>query len=427
MNHKPIEAAPALSDEWFAQRASIIGSSEAAKAVGMSEYGTPLQLYLEKTGQIEPFAGNEHTRRGRRYEPLIAEDWQELTGRKLRRYPCPMFIHPEHAGIAATPDGEIDDDEGLEIKSTTFRMRKKLGEQLSDDLPNDWVFQAQQQMAVMGWRVVHFCILVDLEPCVYKVDRNDGLIAMMISAELELLDRIKDRCPPEPTWAHASTPRLIREMNRTVNDSRIMLSDAGVAARMRYEMLAAEIKAREAEQEQLKARYEFEIGENFAGILPDGRMIRRKLIKGGPVSYQREDRWDYRAVKYDKGPIADYATTEADFPPDESTAEEAPAEPPKVEVQRIEFPPTEFELYSRAEMFLANLGYRLHDESESGSRYFRTFGNVWPTVRVSNHSANTATAAWMERNGVLEIRIDRPALAEQLETVESTLRERATA
>ena len=303
MKKIPLIGPDPLTPEWRAKRSEIIGSSEAAAACGMSEYKTPLQLYLEKIGEIDPFAGNDHTRRGRRYEPLIAEDWQELTGRKLRRYPCPMFLHPDHRGIAATPDGEIDDDEGLEIKSTTFRMRRKLGEEDSDDIPNDWLFQAQQQCMVMGWRVVHFCILVDLEPCAYRVDRNEDLIDLMIAAELELLERIKDRCPPEPTWTHPSTPKLIREIHKHVNDVRVELSLEACQARRRYEELADAIKTAEKEQKECQAFYEHEIGDNFAGVLDDGRMIRRKWIEGGHRSFDVAGRFDYRAVKFDGGPI----------------------------------------------------------------------------------------------------------------------------
>lgn len=310
VKHSPIEGPAALSLDWFELRSKIIGSSEAAAAVGLSDYKTPLQLYLEKTGEVEPFQGNEHTRRGRRYEPLIAEDWQDLTGRKLRRYPCPMFIHPDHEGIAATPDGEINDEEGLEIKSTTFRMRSKLGDEGGDDVPNDWLLQAQQQCAVMGWKVVHFCILVDLQPCVYRAERDDDLINMMISAELELLERIRDRCPPDPSWGHPSTHKLIRKIHNSINDVRIMLSEQAEAARKKYEDLGQQIKKLEKERVDCQEIYEHEIGDNFAGVLSDGQMIRRKLIKGGPVSYIREDRWDYRLVKFDGGPILDVAETD---------------------------------------------------------------------------------------------------------------------
>lgn len=303
---KPIEGPPALSDEWMAIRSQIIGSSEAAAACGLSEYKTAFQLYLEKTGQAEPFAGNASTRRGRRYEPLIAEDWQELTGRKLRRYPCPMFLHPDHPGIAATPDGEIDDDEGLEIKSTTFRMKGKLGEEGTENIPYDWFAQAQQQMAVMNWKTVHFCILVDFEPCIYRVDRHDEIIAMMISAETELLERIRDRRPPAVNWSHPSTSKIIKAMKGGINDTRIELSPNETAIWEKFEALGriekAAKEARETLQEQI--RFVLKSGNHFAGILPDGRMVRRKEICSQVPAHTRKYE-SLIAVKADAGRIVE--------------------------------------------------------------------------------------------------------------------------
>ena len=302
---KPTIGPASLSPEWFAMRSKVIGSSEAAKAIGMSEYGTPLHVYKEKVGEIEPFQGNESTRRGRRYEPLIAEDWQEVTGRTLRLYPCPMFLHPEYKGIAATPDGEVDDDEGLEIKSTTFRMKKNLGDEGTDDIPTDWLIQGQQQMAVMGWKVVNFCVLVELEPTMYRVERNDTLIQLMIDAELELLERIRDRRPPEPNWEHSSTPRLIREIHSTINDTRIELNDQEIASWEKYERIGRMIKKLDTKRDECKARVLHGIGDHFAGLLGDGRMVRRKETK--PQSYMVEKKGyiEARACKADDGRIVE--------------------------------------------------------------------------------------------------------------------------
>lgn len=297
----PIEGPGSLTPEWFAYREKTIGASEAAKACGLSEYGTPLSLYLEKTGQVPPFAGNEHTRRGRRYEPLIAEDWEELRGIKLRRYPCPMFIHGLYDFISATPDGEIDDTSGLEIKSSTWRAKSKLGDEGTDDIPSEWFIQAQQQMLVMNWSRVEFCILIELEPHIHVVERNDALISLMIDAERELIERIRDRRPPEPNWNHASTPSLIRELHQTANDCRIVLNGTECELWAEYELVGKAIKKLDDYRDKCKAAVLHAIGDNYAGILDDGRMIRRKLIEKKPYTVDPKPYWDARCVKSDGG------------------------------------------------------------------------------------------------------------------------------
>lgn len=49
-----------------------IGASGLAAMLGLSEYKTPLEVYLEKTGQSAPFLGNKNTERGNMQEPILA-------------------------------------------------------------------------------------------------------------------------------------------------------------------------------------------------------------------------------------------------------------------------------------------------------------------------------------------------------------------
>lgn len=53
-------------------RKNGIGGSELAAMLGLSEYKTPLDVYLEKTGQSAPFLGNKNTERGNMQEPILA-------------------------------------------------------------------------------------------------------------------------------------------------------------------------------------------------------------------------------------------------------------------------------------------------------------------------------------------------------------------
>lgn len=301
----PLVGPDSCTPEWYAIRNSIIGSSEAAAACGLSEYKTPLELYLEKIGQVEPFAGNEHTRRGKRYEPLIAEDWQEMTGRALAKYPCPMYLHPTLEGIAATPDGQISETEGLEIKCPSPRAKDKFGEEGTDEIPNEWKLQAQQQMGVMGWERVHFAVKVFDRPQLYVVERNERLIDAMFQMELRLLERIKNRLPPEPTWGHDTTLDLVYKLNTAVNEDRIMLNDEEVALWEEYETLGRKIALHEIRRKEIKSRVLWGIGESGGGILPDGRMIRRKWVQREGYYVNPSSYIDTRTVKADKGRIVE--------------------------------------------------------------------------------------------------------------------------
>lgn len=401
----PIEGPMPLTPEWHALRMTTIGASRAAQACNMSDYGTSLHLYREMTGEAEPFRGNKFTKRGTRYEPLVVEDYAELTGTSFLRYPCPMFHHPLYQFATATPDVWVDDKSGWDIKTMNPRLvKKKLGERLSDDVPNDWVFQGTQQCAIMGWEFVLFVVKFDIDedPIPFQINRNDDLFALMVSAEEELIQRVRDRCPPEPNWQHHSTPALIRELHRSCNDVRIELSPDAAAAWEAQEKIAERIKKDEEERERYRAFVVHEIAENFAGVLPDGRMVRRKMIAKAPHTVTPKPYWDVRAVKFDGGPIQNL------------TAEDV----------AMTLPPSSTELYDAAEAVLVRCGYRLREESEHGSRYYSAIGK--PDVRVSNHDPNSKTMNWMERNGVISVRTDAKWFAERLEELESELSEKVT-
>jgi hypothetical protein len=155
-------------------------------------------------------------------------------------------------------------------------------------------------MAVMGLQFtsVYVPVLFDgFQTKIYKVDRNELMIGYLIDAGQELWERIQNRDPPEPNWEHESTPKLIQEMHSEINGQVIEIGDITADAWFTYERLGKEAKALEIRRERYKSEVMYAIGENYAGDLGDGRILRRKLIEKtghvvGPSSYI-----DFRAVK----------------------------------------------------------------------------------------------------------------------------------
>jgi hypothetical protein len=76
-----------------------------------------------------------------------------------------------------------------------------------------------------------------------------------------------------------------------------MLNDEAIADWLEYESLSRAIKQLEDARELKRARVLHAIGNNYAGILPDGRMLRRKLITRKEYVVPARSYWDLRAVK----------------------------------------------------------------------------------------------------------------------------------
>jgi putative phage-type endonuclease len=299
MNQAEIVAMP-HTPEWYAARNTGIGASEIAAAAGLSPYQTPLELYLRKRGEIPAFEGNDATRMGTLLEPVVKAEFKRITGLNPIDENPPMFRNNHHQWMTATPDMIVTETELAEVKTASWRMKSSWGDEHSDAIPDQYLCQTQWQMAVMGaeFTSVHVPVLFDgYQTKIYRVDRNELMIGYLIDAGQELWERIQNGDPPEPNWEHESTPRLIKEMHGDINGQVIELGDITSDAWFTYERLGKEIKAMETRRERYKSEVLYAVGDNYAGDLGDGRILRRKLIEKaghvvGPSSYI-----DFRAVK----------------------------------------------------------------------------------------------------------------------------------
>lgn len=73
------------SPEWLAFRRTGIGASEVGSVLGVNPWKSPVDVWLEKMGRMEPFAGNNATYWGQRLEDIVAQEYAIRTGRKVRR------------------------------------------------------------------------------------------------------------------------------------------------------------------------------------------------------------------------------------------------------------------------------------------------------------------------------------------------------
>ena len=306
MNHCEIVAMP-HTPEWYAARNTGIGASEIAAAAGLGRdegcYQTGLEVFLRKLGRLPPVEETEPMIMGRLLEPVVLTRFHQITGTiPLDPHP-PMYRSIARPWMTATPDTILTESELVEAKTTNWRLRDRWSEEDTDQIPGQYLCQCQWQMAVMGDHVttVFVPVLFDgAKTKIYRVDRNDSMIGFLIDAGQELWERIQNDDPPEPNWEHESTPKLIREMHSEINGQVIELDDITADAWFSYEQLGAEIKRLEKRRERYKSEVLYAVGDNYAGDLGDGRILRRKLIEKpghpvGPSSYI-----DFRAVNKPK-------------------------------------------------------------------------------------------------------------------------------
>lgn len=281
------------TEAWQELHRTMITATDVAAILGQSEYKTALDVFLEKTGRAPPFEGNEHTRRGTRYEPTILADYAETRGVELI-YPMPFVFHPKLDCLGCSPDAQRKNDGNLvEAKlSMSYTVAQELGEEGTDILPEHWVLQSQTQMECCDAEEVDFAVLLFGKLKIYNVKRNRKLGEIIQDAASDMMQRIKRDEAPEPDFSHRHTPELIKNLYDVDEGKTVLLSEAVYQLWTNYKALGDEIKALEEERKEQKARVLHAMGEAAVGILPDATIelvrstVNRKSYTVAESSYK---------------------------------------------------------------------------------------------------------------------------------------------
>jgi putative phage-type endonuclease len=263
--------------DWLAVRKTGIGGSDAAAAVGLSPYKSPLELWLEKTGRDEhllrpdPADTSHPVYWGTVLEPIVAGAYALHTGRKLRRVHA-VLQHPQYPFMLANLDREIvgsSDVQILECKTAgEFGARH-----WRDGVPEYVQLQVQHQLAVTGKPVADVAVLVcgqTLE--IHRIPRDEELIARLIVLETRFWDSVVNDIPP-PADGSESADRALRCLYPG-NGSVVDWSDDSRMSSLFSDLVSirARIKEQEAEAERLRQTLAQAMGDVGEALFETGRI-----------------------------------------------------------------------------------------------------------------------------------------------------------
>lgn len=173
-------------DGWLRMRSIGIGASEAAAAIGMSPWQTPLELWQLKSGIIAPkdLSGNTAVEQGNRMEPVLREFFigSHHDEYLLEYHPFDILRQEERPWLFATLDGELTDADGrngvLEIKTATPNGKAGWDKWSNGNLPQNYYIQTLHQMLATGYEFVRlFAALYSLNGDItlreYEIERDD--------------------------------------------------------------------------------------------------------------------------------------------------------------------------------------------------------------------------------------------------------------
>ncbi len=164
------------SPEWREARRSLITSTDIPIILGESPYKSEGQLAREKLGQVPEDPPNLAMAIGQAMEPVIAAEYERMTGQPLTRYKG-IVIHPKIKWAAASPDCRRTGQRYLvELKDTRARRWA------SGDLPRDVEAQVQWQLGCTGFPEADVAALkwgtLELHHLNYDPDLFAGLVVI---------------------------------------------------------------------------------------------------------------------------------------------------------------------------------------------------------------------------------------------------------
>jgi len=177
-----------LTQEQLKERKNQIGGSDIASIMGRNRWVTPLQLWAEKTGQVDPrdISDLEHVQLGSDLEDFVAQQFTKRTGLKVRR-DSRTFKHPEHQYMVAHIDRRITgSDEILECKTCSAWKAK---EWEGDDMPIEYIYQVMWYLGITGMQKAYLACLIGGQKFVIKhIEFDQNIFQDMLNAAIHFMD-----------------------------------------------------------------------------------------------------------------------------------------------------------------------------------------------------------------------------------------------
>lgn len=290
--------------EWLKLRKTGLGGSDAAAALGLSRWKSPLELWAEKTGAIpdepEDAETPDHIDWGNILEPIIATQYSKRTCRKVReelpgeRY-APPIRHPDvpyalvdvdrwqQPANFTTESKELDDrirmacerdapllaknpSEGiLEIKTTgVFRA-----DEWADEPPIEVQVQVQHAFWVTGAGWASIAVLFGGQRLVWMdVEPNPAFIEQMARREGEFWKHVETKTPP--AISHPADKDVLATLYKGNKGESVVLPWEAVEIDEQLQTIYRQEKALKEEKDILQGRAQMMMGQATVGVLPNG-------------------------------------------------------------------------------------------------------------------------------------------------------------
>jgi putative phage-type endonuclease len=269
--------------EWLEDRKKAIGASDAAAILGVSPFASEWDVFMEKTGRLEPWSGNEQTRLGQFFEPGVLDYAESRLGALVRGE---RILHPS-LPIASTLDGRVaENNRPVEAKTTGLSgpLYGDWGDVGTDEVPEYYLVQVHTQLlctkADLGYL---FALLPGRGVVQFEIERSDKICDHLENVIGEWWDK-HIIGGVEPSRDKASL-EIVKRMKRTAAKSIDLGGELASLVEDR-QAFKAQMKVFEDAVASIDSRLLANLGDAEQATFPDGSGFTYLKQKRGAYSVE---------------------------------------------------------------------------------------------------------------------------------------------
>lgn len=270
-------------DLWLQERTRHITGTDAAKLLGLSKFGDPFTVWLEKTGQAPKKEPSRKMIAGTRYQQAILDDYALETGHVVQHVGANALYIGAGGLLAASLDG-LDQTLGyapVDAKNVGYTAKDEgWGEEGTDQIPPDYRCQLAAQMAVTGAKLSRLAVLVGgWELKIYQMDRDLKLEEMILEAAGKFWrEHVLTKIPPA-LGASEEAAEYLKAKYPVHTKGAVMESlPDDLPWRDYFKQAKEDAKDAERREEEAKNWFKARLQRHEAMFFPDGKKLTWKNI-----------------------------------------------------------------------------------------------------------------------------------------------------
>lgn len=209
---KPFSGDPAKD------RHKFIGGSDAGTIMNVNPWKSQYELWLEKTGQLEPddISNKLQVWFGTEEEEIVAKRFCLETGKSVRRSNM-TYLCKEYPFLAGHVDRMVvGENAGLECKTTSAWNKTAYQD---GEIPPQYYWQCMHYMMLTGCEKWYIAVKKDnTQFHILQIDRNDDYIDALLSAEQAFWDLVVNNTVPEIDGSESTSNALQKRYSDDTRD-----------------------------------------------------------------------------------------------------------------------------------------------------------------------------------------------------------------